>query len=123
MAKTDKHKKAEAAWDRILALGGDGVWERDTVVVSLGNSKVRDADLSLFQDFPFVQILVLSGTKITDDGLAQLGDLPALEEIVLTKTKVSAKAIKEFQRAHPSAKVTTKPPPKSAINPFTGKPF
>jgi len=93
------------------------------VVVSFGKSKVKDEDLSLFQDFPFVQILDLSDTKISADGLAQLGELPALEELIVTNTKISAKALKEFQRAHPTVKVTTWPPPIGTINPFTGKPF
>lgn len=122
MARSDKQKKAEAAWASIEALGGSGVWETDTVVVSLSKTKVKDEDLSLFHDFPFVQILNLSDTKISDDGLAQLGELPALEVLVASNTKISAKGLKDFQRAHPSVKVTTKPPPKGTINPFTGKP-
>jgi hypothetical protein len=123
MARSDTQKKAQAAWDRIEALGGHGVWDGAMVVVSFGKSKVKDDDLSLFHDFPFVQILDLSDTKISDDGLAQLGELPALEELIVTNTTISAKALKEFQRAHPTVKVTTGPPPKGTINPFTGKPF
>jgi hypothetical protein len=123
MARSDKQKQAQAAWDRIEALGGHGVWESDMVVVSFGKTKVADEDLAIFRDFPFVQVLDLSDTRIGDKGLAEVGDLPALEELIVTNTKISAKALKEFQRAHPSVKVTTGPPPKGTINPFTGKPF
>ena len=123
MARSDNQQKAQAAWDRIEALGGHGVWESDMVVVSFGKTKVTDEDLVLFRDFPFVQILDLSDTKIGDEGLAQLEELPALEELIVTKTKISAKALEEFQRAHPTVKVTTEPPDKDTINPFTGKPF
>jgi hypothetical protein len=73
VARSDKQEKAQAAWDRIEALGGHGVWESDMVVVSFGKTKVTDEDLALFQDFPFVQILDLSDTIISDEGLAQLG--------------------------------------------------
>jgi hypothetical protein len=123
MARSDKQKKAQAAWDRIEALGGHGVWESDMVVVSFGKTKVTDQDLALFRDFPFVQILDLSDTSIGDEGLAHLGDLQALEELIVTNTKISAKTLKAFQRAHPAVKITTGPPPKGTINPFTGKPF
>lgn len=123
MARSDKQKKAQAAWDRIEALGGHGVWESDMVVVTFGDTAVTDEDLALFQDFPYVQLLDLSGTKIGDEGLAFLEDLPALEELIVIDTKIGAKALKSFQKAHPGVKVTTKPPPKESINPFTGKPF
>jgi hypothetical protein len=123
MACSDKQKKAQAAWDRIEALGGQAVWESDMVVVSFGKTKVTDGDLALFRDFPFVQVLDVSDTQIGDEGLAQLGDLPALEELIVTNTRISAKALKEFQGTHPAVKVTIGPPPKGTINPFTGKPF
>ena len=123
MARSDKQRKAQAAWDRIEALGGKGVWESDMVVVSFSNAKVTDEDLSLFADFPDVQILDLSQTKISDTGLAHLDGLKALEELIVTDSKISANALKAFQQAHPSVKVTNGPPPKRTINPFTGKPF
>ena len=123
MARSDKQEKAQAAWDRIEALGGHGVWESDMVVVPFGKTKVTDEDLALFQDFPFVQILDLSDTIISDEGLAQLGELRALEELIVTNSKISAKALKDLQRSHPTVKVTTGPPPEGTINPFTGKPF
>jgi hypothetical protein len=91
------------------------------VVVSLSSTKIKDPDLTLFHDFPFVQILDLSHTSIGDKGLAHLEDLPALESLIVTDTKVSVKALNAFQRAHPAVKITTRPVPKDAINPFTGK--
>jgi hypothetical protein len=123
MPRSDIQKKAQAAWDRIEALGGHGVWESDMVVVSFGKAKVTDEDMTLFRDFPFVQMLDISDTSIGDEGLAQLGDLPALEELIVTNSKISKKALKAFQRAHPDVKITTGPPPKGTINPFTGKPM
>jgi Leucine-rich repeat (LRR) protein len=123
MARSDKQKKAQAAWDRIEALGGHGVWESEMVVVSFGETKVTDEDLALFRDFSFVQVLDLSDTGISDAGLAHLEHLPALEELIVTNTKISDKALKEFQRTRPAVKITKGPPPKDTINPFTGKPF
>jgi len=123
MARSDQQKKAQAAWDRIEAIGGHGVWESDMVVVSFGKTKVTDGDLALFRDFPFVQVLDLSDTRIGDKGLAELGEMPALEELIVTNTKISAKALKEFQLVHPEVKVTTGSTPKGSINPFTGKPI
>lgn len=123
MARSEKQRKAQAAWDRIEALGGNGIWESDMVVVSFSNAKVTDEDLSLFADFPDVQILDQSQTKISDRGLAHLDGLKALEELIVTDSKISANALKAFQQAHPSVKVTKGPPPKGTINPFTGKPF
>jgi len=117
MAQTIERIKAQAAWDRIEALGGHGVWESDIVVVSLANTEVLDDDLALFRDFPYVQILDLSQTKITELGLAHLVDLPVLEEIILIGTQISLQALGEFARAHAGVKVRTKPP-QSTINPF-----
>lgn len=123
MNGSNNREKAQAAWDRIEALGGEGVWEREDVVVSFSNTKITDGDLILFRDFPFVQILDLSDTKITDEGLAHLDQLPALEVLIVANSRISERALKEFQNAHPSVKVTTGPPPTGAINPFTGEPF
>jgi Leucine-rich repeat (LRR) protein len=123
MAGSDKQKKAQAAWDRIEALGGHGVWESDMVFVSFGKSKVTDEDLAFFRDFPFVQVLDLSDTKISDAGLTQLGELPELEQLIVTNSKISENALNEFQRAHPDVIVTTGPPPNGTINRFTGKPL
>jgi hypothetical protein len=122
MARSDKQKKARAAWDCIEALGGHGVWESDIVIVSLKNTKVTDEDLALFRGFPFVQLLDLSHTKIGDKALAHLEELAALEKLIVTDTLISATALEAFQRSHPRVTVTTRPPPKGAINPFTGKP-
>ena len=122
MARSNKSKSAQVAWDRIEALAGHGVWESDLVVVSLANTEIEDDDLALFRDFPYVQILDLSQTKITDKGLEHFGGLRALEELILTGTKISKKAIEVFVRDHPGVKVTTKPTRKGTTNPFTGEP-
>jgi hypothetical protein len=123
MARSETQKKAHAAWDRIEALGGHGVWESDMVVVSFGETKVSDEDLALFRDFPFVQVLDLSDTGISDEGLAHLEHLAALEELIVINTKISEEALKDFQRTKPAVKITKEPPPEGTINPFTGKPF
>jgi hypothetical protein len=123
VARSADQRKAQAAWYLIEALGGHGVWEPETVVVSLANTGVTDEDLSLFRDLPYVQTLDLSHTGVGDNGLAQLTGLRALEELVIVDTKISGPALEAFRRDHPSVTVTTEPPPKGAVNSFTGKPF
>jgi hypothetical protein len=123
VARSADQHKAQAAWDRIEVLGGLGVWERELVVVSFANSGVTDEDLSVFRDFPYIQVLDLSHTKIGDNGLHHLAHLPALEELILVDTTISEQALAAFRRDHPSVRVNTEPVPKGSINPFTGKPF
>ncbi len=123
MKNADKQNKAQAAWDRIEALGGHGVWESEIVIVSLDKTDVTDEDLALFRDFPFVQMLDLSHTRISGEGLARLGDIPALKTLIVTDTKISEEALKEFQHAHPEVKIRSGPPSKGGINPFTRKPL
>ena len=123
MARLAKVRRERAAWDRIEALGGHGVWEPDICVVSLDRTPVTDEDLSLFRDFPYVQILGLSHTGIGDAGLAHLAGLEALEDLILVDSKISEAALDAFRRAHPSVGIVTEPPPQGAINPFTGKPM
>ena len=123
MAKRSNQKKSQAAWDRIEALGGSGVWEREIVIVSLANTAVTDDDLALFRDFPFVQSLDLSGTKVAGPGLAHLADASALETLIIVGTKISRTALAAFRAAHPETEVVTKAPKKGAVNPFTGEPF
>jgi hypothetical protein len=57
MARRKNVSRAQAAWEHIEALGGHGVCEPDMVVVSLSGTAIRDDDLALFREFPFVQIL------------------------------------------------------------------
>ena len=123
MGRSVSQRKAQAAWDRIEALGGHGVWESDFVIVSLANTGVMDEDLALFRDFPFVQMLDLSHTSIGEKGLVHLGGLAAIEELVVVATKISEQALESFRGEHPSVFVTTKSPPDGAVNPFTGEPF
>lgn len=122
-AREAVQQAAEAAWDQIEALGGGGVWEGDMVIVTLSRTAVRDRDLELFRDFPFVRTLDLSFTKITDEGLAHLVDLPEIEDLIIVSTEITAAGIKRFQKARPKVSVTTRPTPKDAINPFTGQPM
>ena len=147
MARSARDRKARAAWARIEAIGGHGVWEPDMCVVSLARTAVTDEDLSLFHDFPYVQILDLSHTGISDAGLMHLAGLVALEGFDLSHTRVGDAglahlvrletlkgltvidtrigdaALDAFRRARPSVRITTEPPPKGALNPFTGKPW
>jgi len=115
--------KWQAAWYRMEALGGKGVWDNDLVVMSFGGTSISDADLAVFSDFPFVRILDLSNTSIGDKGIAQLPVLPALEDLIVHNTKITQAALKTFQEQNPSVKIQTTAKPKDAINPFTGKPF
>jgi hypothetical protein len=123
MARSAKERRSQAAWDRIEALGGHGVWEPEMCAVSLARTAVTDEDLSLFRDFPYVQILDLSHTGIGDAGLAHLSGLEALEGLTVIDTKIREAALDAFRRARPSVRITTEPPPKGALNPFTGKPW
>jgi hypothetical protein len=122
MGRAATDRKAQAAWQRIEALGGHGVWERDTVIVSLANTAVTDADLALFRDFPYPQVIDLSHTAVGDGGLAHLAGLPALEELIVVGTRISKPGLEAFRHDHPSVTVTTRPPPKGSVNPFTGEP-
>jgi len=122
MPRVSVQRKAEAAWGRIEALGGSGVWDAEVVVVSLADTNVTDGDLALFHDFPLVQVLDLSGTDIGDGGLANLASLKALEELIVVGTKVSEPALANFRLLHPTVKVVTELP-KSGVNRFTGEPL
>ncbi len=119
----EKDRKAYDAWNRLEALGGHGVWDGSMVVVSLVGTGITDEDLSLFRDFPYVQVLDLSHTDVSDDGLIHLAGLRLLEELSVVDTKISGPALARFRREHPDVKVTTEPAPKGTINPFTGKPM
>jgi hypothetical protein len=123
MAKAPSQRKAEAAWDRLMALGGHGVWDGHMVVVSLADTGVTDDDLAVFRDFPFVQVLDLSRTGVSGAGLAHLAGATALEELIAVGTKLSQLALTAFRQAHPGVKVVTKSPPKGTVNPFTGEPY
>ncbi len=122
MASASVQRKAEAAWTRIEALGGHGVWDGEMVSVSFAGTKVTDDDLTVFHDFPFVQVLDLSGTDIGDGGLEHLPELKALEEFIVVGTKVSGPALTKFRHKHPSVKVVTELP-KGGVNRFTGAPL
>lgn len=112
-------ERAQAAWKRIEALGGHGVWESDMVVVSLAGTGVTDNDLMLFADFRAVQILDLSNNPLTDDCLRYLNHLEALDSLVLVGTKVSPAAVEQFKSTHPTVDVRIEAMPKDTINPFT----
>ena len=116
-------RKARSAWDRIEALGGYGVWDKTMVAVSLAGTAITDEDLSLFRDFPYVQILDLSHTAVSDDGLIHLAGLELLEDLIAIDTKISGAALARFQCDHPAVKFTMEPPAKGTINPFTSKPL
>ena len=122
MARKLSQRKAQAAWGRIEALGGHGVWESDMVVVSLADTGVTDDDLAVFHDFPFVQILDLSRTAITGVGLAHLAGAAALKELIAVDTRLSAPALAAFQRERPTVNVVTQAPAPNAVDPFTGEP-
>jgi hypothetical protein len=121
MARKSSQQKDQAAWNRIEALGGRGVWEREMCVVSFAKSGIKDENLAVFSDFPHVQILDLSHTSVGDRGLAHLTGLKALETLIVVDTKISGSALKAFQKEHPSVTVTSKPAPKGTVNRFTGK--
>lgn len=122
MAHSAKERRAQAAWDRIEALGGDGVWDAEVVMVSFANTGITDDDLAVFRDFPFVQTLDLSGTAVTEAGLTHLDELSALEVLDVRNTKITRTAIAAFRKRFQAVTVITKKPSTSTINPFTGKP-
>jgi len=116
-------ERSEAAFERILALGGSGVWESDMVVVSLEGTAVTDDDLALFEDFDFVQILSLADTQITDAGLVHLEKLVKLDSLILVNTKVTEVGLARLRDVLPDVTIDTEPVPEGTINPFTGKPI
>ena len=120
---TMRDRKAEAAWERLMALGGSGVWDHSMVVVSLAETQVTDDDLKVFRDFPLVELLDLSRTGISGRGLAHLDEATSLEELILVGTKLDESFLAEFRRRHPKVKIVTEPPPQGRINPFTGEPL
>lgn len=123
MARAANQQKAQAAWNRLMAFGGHGVWDGDVVIVSLADTSVTDADMAVFRDLPFVQVLDLSRTGVSEVGLAHLAGVTALTELIVVGAKLGGHALAAFRQAHPVVKVVTKPPPKGAVNPFTGEPL
>jgi hypothetical protein len=117
MAKKVSPLKAKAAWDRLMALGGTGVWDSDIVTVSLADTGVTDDDLAVFRDFPNVQVLDLSRTAVTAAGLAHLSGATALAELIVVGTKLNRTALTGFRAAHPAVKIVSKLPSASK-NPF-----
>src|SRR5215212_1986328 len=109
MADDETLKPAKAAWARIKSLGGHGVWESDTVVVSLKGTGIRDEELSLFSDFPFVQILDISSNPLTDGALKHLGGITSLESLIVFDTQITDAALVAFCSAHPRIKVQSRP--------------
>jgi hypothetical protein len=116
-------KKAQSAWDRMEAMGGQGIWDSDMVEMSLADTEIVDDDLAVFRDFPYIEMLDVSNTAITGAGLVHLADLPNLETLIVVGAKISKADLAAFKKAHPNTTVVTKAAPKNAINPFTGKPF
>jgi hypothetical protein len=95
------------AW-RLWGAVGSG---RELVIVSLAHTAVTDDDLTLFRDFPFIQVLDLSHTAVGDNGLVHLAGLPALEELIVIDARFSGPGLQAFQREHASLRVVTEPPP------------
>lgn len=123
MARKPSQRKAQAAWDRLMALSGHGVWDGSVGIVTLADTGATDDDLAVFRDFPFVQVLNLSRTKVRGPGLVHLAEATRLEQLIVVGTKLSRQALAAFRQVHPAVKVVTKPPPKGAINPFNGEPL
>jgi hypothetical protein len=67
--------------------------------------------------------MAVDETRIGDGGLAHLTRLVALKVLTVIDTKISDAALDAIRRARPSVRIATEPPPKGAINPFTGKPW
>ncbi len=84
----------EAALSSIQKLGGKV--ERDdkgegkpVIVVNLGLTEVKDADLEHLEGLATVKKLTLNDTPITDAALDHVKDLTALEKLYLVDTKVT----------------------------------
>ncbi|MEQ8211642.1 MAG: hypothetical protein RH917_17585 [Lacipirellulaceae bacterium] len=122
MSEQTNTDAAREAWTRIESLGGHGVWEPDTVVVSLKETGIANEDLSLFADFPFVHFLDLSSNPISDEALTHLEGLTSLESLILVDTQITEAAVEKYRSSHPDVEVRTEPLPPSTVNPFTGKP-
>jgi len=105
VAESAIQQKAQAAWNRIEALGGHGVWDGEVVYVILAATGVTDNDIAIFRDFPFVQLLDLSDTRVGDAALDYLDGLKALEKLIVVGTRMTAPALEAFRRRHPTVTV------------------
>lgn len=123
MTNSEESRRARAAWDRIESLGGFGVWESDVCIVSFADTTLTDADLCVFDDFPYVETLDLSRTGVTGHGLLSLVALPRLEQVTIVGTSVDDVAVAEFRTRRPNVAIVSDPPETGSENPFTGKPF
>ena len=117
-------EKAQAAFNRIQELGGHGVWESDMVVISLDSTSITDEDLTVFNDFDFVEVLSMSNTQITDAGLAHLKKLGKLKTLTMIDTKVTPDGVADLRTTLPHAEINTvRETTAGKTNPFTGEPI
>jgi internalin A len=84
-----------------LVLSGSQLWLRDT--------KVTDAGLKDFKDFPHLSSLDISGTEVTDAGLKNLQDFKKLRSPYIEKTKVTDAAVADLQKALPDLEIIRGP--------------
>jgi len=115
---------AQAAWDKIEALGGHGVWEPEMCVVSFDSTGICDRDLSIFSDFPYVDTLDLSNNAgISDECIPYLKSLNNLESLILINTSITDAGLAKLAESLPDTEIQSEPLSPDTINPFTGKPI
>ena len=115
-------EKAQAAWDKIEALGGVCIWEDGFCLASYHDTDLTDEDLAVFAGFPFIEDIYLVGNRrLTDACLTHLENLPRLKTISLYKTSITEQAAESFRNKYPQVDVISKPSKGTFRNPFTGE--
>lgn len=93
--------KQDKDLEKIEALGGEVEFDFDNpdVVarITLSNTQITDASMSLVKRFPRIQTLELANTQITDKALGELTDFPSLRLLNLSNTKVTDAGMKHLR--------------------------
>jgi Leucine-rich repeat (LRR) protein len=80
----------QAATATLNQMGARVVEDRGRVLlIDLAEAPIRDDDLRILGNFPFLRSLTLADTDITDAGLHHIADLTSLETLDLSTTQVT----------------------------------
>lgn len=71
----------------------------------LQNSKITDKGLRHLEGLEYLEYLNLYGTNVTDAGIAQLPELPRLRQLFIWQTKISNEGIATLQNKYPYLKI------------------
>lgn len=83
--------------EQIANRGGLLIWDVECITVSFHGRSISDADLGVFDEFEFVDDLVLSDTGVTDAGLKHLVNLKRLRHLNVNRTQVTDEAVEQLE--------------------------